>query len=322
MRFSSALEEWPWKKRWQARQQIVVKRQGKREGGQAWKRAARVTRANSWWIVCKTTAAPPPRHRFHTRRLICALPFANCLLLFFFCFAPFNHWKNNIPKFKRLLSSFTFIEYFWKDVFPSNLSFFFFFLSSRNKGMKIRRNNYSIIANLWNFIFRATNVRRIMIAFERVEEGEKGRERLEAFLSRLTSLWDTETGRDSFWWHGSRTYTTRFIRGVARTRCGKKEREREREKKRKEEGRKEGEGEGGGYDRHWLVVVGERSCTLFLAFHPGFVPLGFYTTAIHHTIASFAFYCRTIRPTYVKCTVFCATYCLFRSNLYPFFLSR
>lgn len=25
------------------------------------------------------------------------------------------------------------------------------------------------------------------------------------------------------------------------------------------------------------------------------------------------------RPTYVKCTVFCATYCLFRSNLYPFF---
>ena len=101
----------------------------------------------------------------------------------------------------------------------------------------------------------------------------------------------------------------------------KRERERERKrKKRRKEGRKEKKK--GGYDRHWLVVVGECSCTLFLAFHPGFVPLGFYTTAIHHTIASFAFYCRTIRPTYVKCTVFCATYCLFRSNLYPFFLSR
>lgn len=43
------------------------------------------TRANSW-IVCKTTAAPP-RHRFHTRRLICAfrelLPFFPPPLPFF-----------------------------------------------------------------------------------------------------------------------------------------------------------------------------------------------------------------------------------------------
>ena len=159
-------------------------------------------------------------------------------------------------------------------------------------------------------------------SFEGMEEGEKG---------------EGEVGSVSFashvalrYWNGPRQLLVTWLSYIHNTFYTRrrphsmwKKRERERKRKKKKEGRKEGKRRRrGGYDRHWLVVVGERSCTLFLAFHPGFVPLGFYTTAIHHTIASFAFYCRTIRPTYVKCTVFCATYCLFRSNLYSFFLSR
>lgn len=69
------------------------------------------TRANSW-IVCKTTAAPP-RHRFHTRRLICAF---RELLPFFppSPFFPFNRGKNNVEYPKnfppRLFPSFRFCK--------------------------------------------------------------------------------------------------------------------------------------------------------------------------------------------------------------------
>lgn len=100
------------KKRWQARQQIVVKR--KKEGGQARKRAARVTRGDTGQLVDRLqnhgrSSTPPFSYTSFNMRLSRVASFFPPLPFF-----PFNRGKNNVEYPKnfppRLFPSFRFCK--------------------------------------------------------------------------------------------------------------------------------------------------------------------------------------------------------------------